>query len=176
MWALTGYVVHGCVEDGTWILWGNSSVVAAVLCHSFLKNFSEKSSWLVTFHGKLVSGDIYVEECRVCSKNEFSPKVVHPVAQCLYCCLDIHMSSTNHHILSISDFCINFDLNVHPSQKAGKSTFEKWVLHDFTHKRYTYGCLSTMLTFDFASVCLATLISQALSGQTYSLYWFYIDP
>ena len=25
--ALTGYVVPGCVEDGTWMLWGNSSVV-----------------------------------------------------------------------------------------------------------------------------------------------------
>ena len=28
--ALTGYVVPGCVEDGTWILWENSSVVVAV--------------------------------------------------------------------------------------------------------------------------------------------------
>ena len=29
--ALTGYIVPGCVGDGTWMLLGNSSVVAAVL-------------------------------------------------------------------------------------------------------------------------------------------------
>ena len=28
--ALTGYVVPGCVEDGAWMIWGNSSVAAAV--------------------------------------------------------------------------------------------------------------------------------------------------
>ena len=26
---LTGYVVPGCVEDGTWMLWQNSSAAAA---------------------------------------------------------------------------------------------------------------------------------------------------
>ena len=36
--ALTGYVVPGCVEYGAWMLWGNSYVVAAaaVLARSFL--------------------------------------------------------------------------------------------------------------------------------------------
>ena len=59
--ALTGYVVPGCVEDGTWMLWENSSVVvvAAVLARSFLDNFSEKSLFLVIFHEKLTFGDIY---------------------------------------------------------------------------------------------------------------------
>ena len=39
---LTGYVVPGCVEDWTWILWGNPSVVvAAVLARSFLDHFSQ---------------------------------------------------------------------------------------------------------------------------------------
>ena len=51
--ALTGYVVPGCVEDGTWMLWENSSVVvavvAAVLARYFLDNFSKKSSSLVIF-------------------------------------------------------------------------------------------------------------------------------
>ena len=28
--ALTGYVVPGCVEDGTWMLWENSSAAVAV--------------------------------------------------------------------------------------------------------------------------------------------------
>ena len=29
--ALTGYVVPGCVEDGTWMLWGNSSAAVVVV-------------------------------------------------------------------------------------------------------------------------------------------------
>ena len=61
--ALTGYVVPGCVEDGTWMLWENSSVVVvavvAVLARYFLDNFSEKSLFLVIFHEKLTFGDIY---------------------------------------------------------------------------------------------------------------------
>ena len=60
--ALTGYVVPGCVEDGAWMLWGNSSVVAvvaAVLARSFLYNFSKKSLFLVISHEKLIFGDIY---------------------------------------------------------------------------------------------------------------------
>ena len=28
--AVTGYAVPGCVEDGAWMLWENSSVVVAV--------------------------------------------------------------------------------------------------------------------------------------------------
>ena len=43
--ALMGYVVPGCVEDGTWMLWGNSSVVAVVavvLARSFLDNSPKK--------------------------------------------------------------------------------------------------------------------------------------
>ena len=55
--ALTGYVVPGCVEDGTWMLWENSSVVVAVvvavLARYFLDNFSKQSSFLVIFHQKL---------------------------------------------------------------------------------------------------------------------------
>ena len=38
--ALMGYVVPGCVEDGSWMLWENSSVAvvaAAVLARSFLR-------------------------------------------------------------------------------------------------------------------------------------------
>ena len=29
--ALTGYVVPGCVEDGTWMLWENSSVAVVAI-------------------------------------------------------------------------------------------------------------------------------------------------
>ena len=63
--ALTGYVVPGCVEDGTWMLWENSSVVAVVaaavvvLALSFLDNFSKKSSFLDIFHQKLTFWDIF---------------------------------------------------------------------------------------------------------------------
>ena len=62
--ALTGYVVPGCVEDGTWMLWENSSVVVvvavvAVLARYFLDNFSKKSLFLVISHEKLTFGDIY---------------------------------------------------------------------------------------------------------------------
>ena len=43
--ALTGYGVPGCVKDGTWVLWENSSVVAvvavAVVARSFLDIFRE---------------------------------------------------------------------------------------------------------------------------------------
>ena len=28
---LTGYVVPGCVEDGAWMAWGNSSAVAVAV-------------------------------------------------------------------------------------------------------------------------------------------------
>ena len=35
------YVDPGCVEDGAWMLWGNSSA-AAVLARSFLENFTKK--------------------------------------------------------------------------------------------------------------------------------------
>ena len=70
--ALTGYVVPGCVEDGAWMLWGNSSVVVAVvavvLALSFLDNFSKKSSFLVIFHQKLTFCDILF------LKVVFSPK------------------------------------------------------------------------------------------------------
>ena len=31
--ALTGYDIPGCVEDGAWMLWENSSVVAAAVAH-----------------------------------------------------------------------------------------------------------------------------------------------
>ena len=40
--ALTGYVVPGCVEDGTWMLWENSSAVAVAavaVARSFLDKF-----------------------------------------------------------------------------------------------------------------------------------------
>ena len=37
--ALTGYDIPGCVEDGAWMLWRNSSVVAvAVVAHPDLEN------------------------------------------------------------------------------------------------------------------------------------------
>ena len=31
--ALTGYDIPGCMEDGAWMLWENSSVVVAVVAH-----------------------------------------------------------------------------------------------------------------------------------------------
>ena len=39
--ALTGYVDPGCVEDGAWMLWGSSSIVAVapVLARHFFDNF-----------------------------------------------------------------------------------------------------------------------------------------
>ena len=41
--ALTGYVVPGCVEDGAWMLWENSSAVAAAaVARSFLDKFSKQ--------------------------------------------------------------------------------------------------------------------------------------
>ena len=61
--ALTGYVVPGCVEDGTWMLWENSSVVVAVvavvLARLFLDNFSKKKVIFSHLHEKLTFGDIY---------------------------------------------------------------------------------------------------------------------
>ena len=60
-----------------------------------------------------------------------------------------------------------FDINVHSSQKACQPTFEKWVLHDMTHMKDTHTkYLSTILTVDFASVCLDTSIqTDQLTGQ-----------
>ena len=31
--ALTGYDIPGCVEDGAWMLWENSSVAVAAVAH-----------------------------------------------------------------------------------------------------------------------------------------------
>ena len=43
-----GYVVPGCVEDGTWMLWENSSVVVvAVLARYFLAKFSQQKEVIV---------------------------------------------------------------------------------------------------------------------------------
>ena len=36
--ALTGYDIPGCMEDGAWMLWENSSVVAAAVAHLDLEN------------------------------------------------------------------------------------------------------------------------------------------
>ena len=48
--ALTGYVVPGCVEDWAWMLWGNSSVavVAVVLARSFSDTCLETIHILLT--------------------------------------------------------------------------------------------------------------------------------
>ena len=42
--ALKGYVVPGCVEDGTWMLWENSSVVVVgvVVARFCLDKFSKQ--------------------------------------------------------------------------------------------------------------------------------------
>ena len=51
---LTGYVVPGCVEDGTWMLWENSSAVAAAVAVAryFLDKFSEKIDMFSHAHEK----------------------------------------------------------------------------------------------------------------------------
>ena len=48
--ALTGFVVPGCVEDGAWVLWENYSVVvpAVVLARSCLDDVSKSSSFWVS--------------------------------------------------------------------------------------------------------------------------------
>ena len=62
--ALTGYVVPGCVEDGIWMLWGNSSVavVAAAVARSFLDNSSTKIICVNRFSWTLTFGDIHFLE------------------------------------------------------------------------------------------------------------------
>ena len=37
--ALTGYVVPGCVEDGTWMLWENSSAVVVIVAVAHSWNY-----------------------------------------------------------------------------------------------------------------------------------------
>ncbi len=37
--ALTGYDIPGCVEDGAWMLWENSSVAAAVVAVAVARSF-----------------------------------------------------------------------------------------------------------------------------------------
>ena len=39
--ALTGYDIPGCVEDGAWMLWRNSSVAAAAVAHLGLEKLFE---------------------------------------------------------------------------------------------------------------------------------------
>ena len=47
---LDGYDVPGCVEDGTWMLWGNSSAAADVLARYLLDNSCKASAFLLAAH------------------------------------------------------------------------------------------------------------------------------
>ena len=62
--ALTGYVVPGCVEDGTWMLWENSSVVAVAVARSFLDKFSKQNDMFSHFSWKIDFLDILYLEGR----------------------------------------------------------------------------------------------------------------
>ena len=53
--ALTGYVVPGCVKDGTWMLWEKASVVVAVLARYLLDKFLKNRNFS-HFHETLLSG------------------------------------------------------------------------------------------------------------------------
>ena len=59
--ALTGYVVPGCVEDGGWMLWGNSSVAAALLARSFLDTFANNIVVFSCFHENGVGGHCFMK-------------------------------------------------------------------------------------------------------------------
>ena len=62
---LTGYVVPGCVEDGTWMLWENSSAaVGVVLARSFLDKFSKQIVMFIHFSWKIAFWDIFDLEGR----------------------------------------------------------------------------------------------------------------
>ena len=105
--ALTGYVVPGCVEDGTWMLWENSSIVAvviiAILAQSFLHNFSENSLFQTLY---IIYLRGYLCSIMSISKIDFPSEAITSAVQCFYVWPNIHMSSTSHHILSISHFWI----------------------------------------------------------------------
>ena len=57
---------------------------------------------------------------------------------------------------------INVDvINVYPSQKARKPTFEKWVMHDLTNMKDTQWMEFYVYILGYsASFCLATLIKM----------------
>ena len=73
--ALTGYDIPGCVEDGAWMLWENSSVVAAVA-----------AAVVAVAHPDLENGQFssFVTELELpeCADRSVSSKRVPP-AQCL---------------------------------------------------------------------------------------------
>ena len=80
---LTGYVVPGCVEDGAWMLLGNSSVVVAaavvVLARLFLDKFS-KSRHVQSFLMKNdFRGHLFLRMSFF--KIEFPPKACAPAAK-----------------------------------------------------------------------------------------------
>ena len=51
---LTGYLVPGCMEDGAWMLWGNSPVSAVVAVTRYLLDkFSNGSSCFAIANEKL---------------------------------------------------------------------------------------------------------------------------
>ena len=57
-----------------------------------------------------------------------------------------------------------FSINVNPSQKARKPTFEKLVLHNLTHMKDTHKPYnSTCILDEFAFFCLDTLIEMGYS-------------
>ena len=57
---------------------------------------------------------------------------------------------------------INVDvINVYPSQKALKATFQKWVMHDMTNMKDTQWMEFYVYILGYsASFCLATLIEM----------------
>ena len=78
--ALTGYVVPGCVEDGAWMLWENSSAVAAVaVARSFSDKFSKHSLFLVIYINKkcFLGGTCIFKN--VVFQFQFPPKARLPV-------------------------------------------------------------------------------------------------
>ena len=86
---LTGYVVPGCVEDGTWMLWENSSAaVAVVLARFFLEEFSKQVVifnhflWQMTFRGMFYLEGRFLcqilELCRTRRKRLYILQEINP--------------------------------------------------------------------------------------------------
>ena len=66
--ALTGYDIPGCVEDGAWMLWENSSVVAVVVAvvvaHPDLENGQFSSFITKSEHPECTDRSVSSSGCR----------------------------------------------------------------------------------------------------------------
>ena len=69
--ALTGYDISGCMDDGAWMLWENSSIVVVAVAHPGLGGWWRQEFDFLNFINE------YIRDCPWIYPKLFSPKSNH---------------------------------------------------------------------------------------------------